>query len=207
MNMSCICIICLMSHFSGPSNIRWYKSAIFPNSLCYYNLGFWHSLAVFLCPHRDWSKTSQCCLFHIFIFCLWCPPAKSLICGLVVFSPLCLQQAECGDLLLVPRDFGRRWGTGERREVESDHHRAGETLLFLPASSHCSWHDKRMLKRSGLDRQQSTGNYSAISPGSPLFSLCVCRMSFFSSPCLSQGIKRQCLKESGAWTGRTGNCM
>lgn len=85
-----------------------------------------------------------------------------------------------GPSISSQRLLGGGGGTGEGRgEVESDHRRAGETLLFLPASSHCSRHDKRMLKRSGLDRQQSTGNYSAISPGSPPFSVCVCRMSFF----------------------------
>lgn len=48
-------------------------------------------------------------------------------------------------------------------KVGSDHHRAGETPVFLLAGSHCSQHGTHMLKRSGLDRQQSTGNYAAMS--------------------------------------------
>lgn len=62
-------------------------------------------------------------------------------------------------------------------EGGSDHHRVGETPVFLLAGSHCSQHGAHMLKRSGLDRQQSTGNYTAISQWLevPCFlTLCVC---------------------------------
>lgn len=114
--------------------------------------------------------------------------AKTLICGLAASSHpsgtrgrrACSQRFPPPPFFFVLRGGGTG-RVGERRgEVGSDHHRARETPVFLPAGSHCSQHDAHMLKRSGLDRQQSTGNYAAISQWLevPCFlcqCVCVCR--------------------------------